>query len=75
MSADLISKAEVARLLGGEGSPVSLSYVNQLLGRKKLPKVRLSYRVTRIPRQAVLDFIRSRTVDARATVPSKAEAT
>jgi len=64
MNADLITKAEAAEMLGGRGSPVSLSYINQLLGRKKLPRVRLSYRVTRIPRQAVEDYIRSCTTTA-----------
>jgi len=68
-AADLLSKEDTAKLLGGENSPVSLSFVNVLLAKKKLPKVRLSYRVTRIPRQAVEEYIRNRTVDARA--PSK----
>ncbi len=60
--ADLIDKSEVARILGGELTPVSISFVNQLLARKKLPRVRLSYKVVRIPRQAVEDFILSRTI-------------
>ncbi len=57
----LITKQETAGLMGG----VSRSYINQLLAQKKLPKIRLSYRVVRIPRQAVLDFITSRTMDSR----------
>ena len=61
MSANLLSKEDTAKLLGGENSPVSLSFVNVLLAKKKLPKVRLSYRVTRIPRQAVEDYIRTHT--------------
>ncbi len=65
MSNDLITKGETARLLGGEAEPVSEAYVNNLLARKKLPKVRLSYRLVRIPRQAVLDYIAKRTVVAR----------
>ena len=58
---DLIDKEETARLLGG----VSISFVNQLLGKKKLPKVRLSYRVCRIPRAAVEEYIRSHTTAQR----------
>ena len=42
-----------------------ISFVNQLLARKLLPRVRISYRVTRIPQAAVSDYIRSRTVNAR----------
>ena len=62
MSADLIDKIEVGRMLGG----VSVSFVNQLLAKKKLPKVRLSYRVPRIPRQAVEEFIAARTSGQRS---------
>ena len=61
---ELLTKSEVAQLLGGS-QPASVSYVDQLLARKKLPRVRLSYKMTRIPRQAVEEFIRSRTIDAR----------
>ena len=68
MHAELITKGEAAKLLGGLGSPVSISYINQLLGRKKLPRVRLSYRVTRIPRQAVEDYITAHTFAQRVTV-------
>ena len=64
MSADLITKQEAADLLGG----VSLSFINQLLGKKKLPKVRLSYRVTRIPRRAVEEFIVARTTAQRGGI-------
>ncbi len=64
MSVDLIDKAEVGRMLGG----VSVSFVNQLLAKKKLPKVRLSYRVCRIPRAAVEEFIAARTTASRGTV-------
>ena len=60
--AALLSKQEVAELLGG----VSLSYVNQLLGKKRLPKVRLSYRVTRIPLAAVEEFIARNTTAQRS---------
>ena len=54
---DLVDKEETARLLGD----VSISFVNVLLAKKRLPKVRLSYRVTRIPRAAVEEFIARNT--------------
>jgi hypothetical protein len=44
----LIDKVETARQIGGN-RPVSISFVNQLLAKKVLPRVRISYRVTRIP--------------------------
>ena len=47
---ELLTKSEVAQLLGGT-QPASVSYVDQLLAKKKLPRVRLSYKMTRIPRQ------------------------
>jgi len=53
-----LTKPEVAEELGG----VSVSFVNQLLARRLLPKVRLSYRVCRIPRDAVEQYILSRTI-------------
>jgi hypothetical protein len=53
----LITKRETAEMLGG----VSISFVNALLAKKKLPRVRLSYKVTKIPREAVEKFIASRT--------------
>jgi len=58
---ELITKAEAAQMLGG----VTVGYVDQLLAKRRLPKVRLSYKVCRIPRQAVADFIASRTINAR----------
>jgi excisionase family DNA binding protein len=57
----LIDKREVARMLGG----VSISFVNQLLAKKALPRVRLGYRTVRIPQDAVDAYIRSRTMNAR----------
>ena len=62
---DLIDKVETARLIGGEGSPVSIGFVNQLLAARILPKVRIWYKVCRIPRKAVEEFIRNRTINAR----------
>jgi hypothetical protein len=62
---DLIDKVETARLIGGESSAVSIGFVNQLLAARILPKVRISYKVCRIPRAAVEEFIRKRTVNAR----------
>jgi hypothetical protein len=60
----LIDKVETARQIGGN-KPVSISFVNQLLARKLLPRVRISYRVTRIPQDAVTEYIRTHTVNAR----------
>jgi hypothetical protein len=60
----LIDKVETARQIGGN-KPVSISFVNQLLARKLLPRVRISYRVTRIPQAAVSEYIRTHTVNAR----------
>lgn len=57
----LLTKREVAEELGG----VSISFVNQLLARRRLPKVRLSYRVCRIPRAAVEEYIADRTLVSR----------
>jgi predicted DNA-binding transcriptional regulator AlpA len=54
----LLTKREVAEELGG----VSVSFVNQLLARRLLAKVRLSYRVCRIPRASVEQYIRERTM-------------
>jgi ABC-type phosphate transport system auxiliary subunit len=53
----LLTKAQVADRL-----EASISYVGQLLAAKILPRVRLSYKVTRIPEQAVEEFIRSKTI-------------
>ena len=39
----LIDKAETARQIGGN-KPVSISFVNQLLAKKVLPRVRIGYR-------------------------------
>jgi hypothetical protein len=57
MKSNLVTKQEVAGMLGG----VSISFVNSLLSRRKLPRVRLSYKLTKIPRDAVEKFIASRT--------------
>jgi excisionase family DNA binding protein len=61
MKSNLITKREVAEMLGG----VSVSFVNSLLSRRKLPRVRLSYKLTKIPRDAVEKFIASRTEVSR----------
>jgi len=61
MRSDLLTKGQVAEMLGG----VSISFVNALLARRKLPRVRLSYKITRIPRVAVEVFIKSRTEVSR----------
>jgi hypothetical protein len=58
---ELIDKREAARLIGGS-KPVSISFIDQLLARKVLPRVKLSYKVTRIPLKAVSEYIAIRTV-------------
>jgi excisionase family DNA binding protein len=59
-NSDLLTKREVARFLG-----CSISFVNCLLSRRKLPKIRLSYKVVRIPRDSLEAFIRSRREASR----------
>lgn len=61
MDINLLTKQQVAEMLGG----VSISFVNSLLARRKLPRVRLSYKLTKIPREAVLKFIEARTEASR----------
>ena len=61
MKTNLLSKRETAEILGG----VSISYVNSLLAKRKLPRIRLSYKMTKIPRDAVEKFIASRTETGR----------
>ena len=58
---NLLTKRQAAELLGG----VSISFINSLLSRRKLPRVRLSYKLVKIPRDAVERFIASRTEIAR----------
>jgi len=58
---ELLTKKEAAAELGG----VSISFVNQLIAQRRLPRVRLSYKVCRIPRAAIEEYIRSRTEFAR----------
>jgi excisionase family DNA binding protein len=56
VKAELLTKVQVAQILG-----VSVSFVGVLLSKRKLPRIRLSYKVTRIPRDAVEKFIAART--------------
>lgn|GEM_PF-1680255 len=60
LESSLLTKKQAAELLN-----TSVSYVSTLLARRKLPRVRLSYKVTRIPREAVEKFITSRTEVSR----------
>jgi hypothetical protein len=60
----LLDKAETARQIGGS-KPVSISFIDQLLARRILPRVRIGYRTVRIPQDAVTEYIRCRTVNAR----------
>ena len=55
--AALIDKREAARRLGG----VSVRFVDELLAKRLLPRVRLSYKVCRIPAAAVEAFIAEHT--------------
>jgi hypothetical protein len=65
---DLITKEEAAKLLGGEGKPFSVSFINQLLAARRLTRVRLSYKCVRIPRKSVEEYIASRTINAKGAV-------
>jgi hypothetical protein len=62
---ECVSKQEAAELLGGRTKPVSISTINVMLARKVLPKIRLSYRLVRIPKRAVLDYIARRTINSQ----------
>ena len=48
----LIDKKETARRIGGQ-PPVSVRFVEELIARGILPKVKLSHKVVRIPAEAV----------------------
>lgn len=61
MDKNLVTKREAAEMLGG----VSISFINSLLSRRKLPRVRLSYRLTKIPKEAVERFVESHTEVAK----------
>ena len=50
-------------MLGGD-EPLSLGFIDKLLARRILPRVKLSYKVCRIPREAVEEYIRIRTINA-----------
>lgn len=64
MLTELLDKKEAARRIGGS-RPVSISYIDWLLAKGILPRVRLSYKMTRIPSEAVDAFVRSRTIAAK----------
>jgi hypothetical protein len=66
MPQSLIDRVETARQIGGN-KPVSISFVNPLLARKLLPRVRISYRLTRIPQAAVSGEGFPRDIDANRT--------
>ena len=61
----LIDKKETARRIGGQ-PPVSVRFVEELIARGILPKVKLSHKVVRIPAEAVEKFIASRTIASRS---------
>lgn len=56
---ELLTKSEVCAEIGGN---VTVSFINGLIARKKLPVVRLGYRTVRIPRKAVAEYIESHTL-------------
>ena len=60
----LVDKSEAARQIGGS-KPVSISFINTLLAKGLLARVRLSYKATRIPQESVTAYIQSRTEVAR----------
>ena len=59
-SMSLITKKEAATRLC-----TTRSFIDQLLAKKLLPRVRLSYKVIRIPSEALEAFIASRTEVAK----------
>jgi excisionase family DNA binding protein len=54
----LLTKLEASEEMGG----VSLSFVNQLIARKKLPVVKLGYKTVRIRRTDIEDFLQKHTL-------------
>ena len=57
----LLTKLKVRELLGG----VSLSFVNGLIARKKLPVIKLGYKTVRIRSTDLEDFVENHTILAR----------
>ena len=56
---ELLTKVEAAEALRGG---VTVSFINQLIARKKLAVVKLGYRTVRIPRAALENYIETHTV-------------
>ena len=56
----LLTKQQVAARFGG----VSLRFVDELLARRALPKVKLGRKLVRIPGQAVEDYLAAHTREA-----------
>lgn len=54
----LLTKLEAGDEMGG----LSVSFVNQLIARKKLPVVKLGYRTVRIRRTDVEAFLQNHTL-------------
>ena len=58
MNQSLLTKREVGTEMGG----LSVSFVNQLIARKKLPVVKIGYRTVRIRRTEVEAFLERHTL-------------
>lgn len=61
MNQSLLTKREVGTEMGG----LSVSFVNQLIARKKLPVVKIGYRTVRIRRTDVAAFLQKHTLAAK----------
>ena len=59
----MVTKKAAARILGGDEA-LSIRFVDELFAKKKLKKVRYSYRTVRIALCDIYAFIDSRTVHA-----------
>jgi excisionase family DNA binding protein len=57
----LLTKLEAGEAMGG----LSVSFVNQLIARKKLPVVKLGYRTVRVRRTDIESFLQRHTLIAR----------
>jgi excisionase family DNA binding protein len=55
-----LTKQQVAARFGG----VSIRFVDELLARRILPKIKLGRKLVRIPSQAVEDYLASHTREA-----------
>ena len=61
MNQSLLTKVEAGAEMGG----LSVSFVNQLIARKKLPVVKLGYKTVRIRRTDLEAFLKEHTLAAK----------